>query len=106
MIFPRGLSTAPHAPSLARVRPCPHRLPAWGQALANLAHVLRAFNLEGAGTCYDAFTLPTYGVTFMPTLLRPRSRGRVSLRSADSFTYPDIQVRPPWPGPHHRCSPP
>ena len=31
------------------------------------------------------------GVSILPTLLRPKSRGKVSLRSADPFEYPAIQ---------------
>jgi choline dehydrogenase len=47
------------------------------------------------GPCFyldHGFTRPEgHGFSFGPTLLRPRSRGRITLRSADPFALPAIQ---------------
>ena len=49
----------------------------------------------GTGYDYDLYDLSTYpttdGFTLLPTLLKPKSRGEVRLRSNDPFDAPEVQ---------------
>lgn len=52
--------------------------------------LVRAVGLEGASPAMDGAAMPAYGITFLPLLLRPVSRGRLTLRTADPLVPPLI----------------